>query len=73
MANVSRIYTILAVRDNDGTISERKHAIEATSLSQALTIAERRGYGDYYGVMPENYPDAVADGIEFNEADGLLL
>lgn len=50
----------------------------ATTFAEALTMAERDGSSeeyppDCYGVHPCQYDRARAEGIRFNEADGLLL
>ncbi len=51
-------------------------AYDATSLGEALSIVER-GYAGradvLIGILPEDYPEAVEEGIEFNEADGVIL
>jgi hypothetical protein len=53
----------------------------ATSLAEALTMAERDDAtrpvlltdDPLYGIAPEDYAVAEAEGIAFNRADGLLL
>lgn len=70
-----REYMVLAVRFEPAHIEEHR-AYTASSLSEALTMAEREdaGRASYtYGLMPEDYPEASGAGIAFNEADGLLL
>lgn len=67
-----RVLAVQLVPDH----SEEYRDYVADSLSEALTMAERddAGRGSYtYGVLPEDYPQARAEGIAFNEADGLLL
>lgn len=49
---------------------------EASSLGEALAMAERDDAGRedaIYGICPEDYATAQDEGIEFNEADGLLI
>ena len=57
---------------------EEFHEYEATSLSEALMMAERSEAGrpdcaKAYGICPEDYTNARNEGIAFNEADGLLM
>jgi hypothetical protein len=70
-----RTFRILAAR-LEPTYLEEYREIVAASLGEALTMAERAdaGAADYsYGIHPDHYPDAIAEGIAFNQADGLLL
>lgn len=71
----TRQYEVLAVRFEPEHVEEHR-LYEATSLSEALAMAERddAGRADYtYGILPEDFDLARADGIDFNEADGLLV
>lgn len=68
-------YTILAVQFEPDHV-ETHRTYDATSLSEALMMAERAdaGRADFtYGIRPEDYPVAIEEGIAFNEADGLLV
>jgi hypothetical protein len=70
----AREFRVLAMDPADGSAEFRDY--RATSLGEALTMAERADAGirtRLYGVMPEDYAIARAEGIAFNEADGLLL
>jgi hypothetical protein len=79
MTQTLTTYAVLAHWDNhpDGLIEEFRE-YQATSLSEALTMAERDDAGrpdapTCYGIPPEDFDIARAEGIEFNDADGLLL
>lgn len=79
MMTETRTYAVLAVWNNhpDG-LREEFREYEASSLSEALTMAERDNAGrpnapDCYGIPPEDFDVARAEGIAFNEADGLLV
>ncbi len=70
-------YRVLAVQFEPVHI-ETVRAYEATALGEALLMAERDDAGQggsaiTYGVLPEYFAIARAEGIEFNEADGLLV
>lgn len=72
---VARPYRVLAVQFEPDHIEEHRD-YDASSLSEALTMAERAdaGRADYiYGILPEDYDIARAEGIAFNDADGLLI
>lgn len=71
----AREYTVLAVRFEPDHAEERRVYV-ATSIGEALTMAERAdaGRASYvYGVTPADYAEARGEGIAFNEADGLLI
>jgi hypothetical protein len=79
MTQTLTTYTVLAAWQNhpDG-LQEEQREYSATSLAEALTMAERDDAGrpnapDAYGVLPDDYDLARAEGIEFNDADGLLV
>lgn len=75
MTDTTRVYQILAVQFDPAHIEERRD-YPASSLSEALAIAERAdaGRASYtYGVRYEDFAIARAEGIAFNEADGLLI
>jgi hypothetical protein len=68
-----RAYRITAMNPEDGATEYRTY--EATSLAEALTMAERDDAGKVtriYGIQPEDYGQADVEGIRYNEADGLL-
>jgi hypothetical protein len=70
----TRLFTVRAVQFDPHLEQERDY--EATSLGEALTMAEREDAGRAsftYGILPEDYAVARCEGIAFNEADGLLL
>ena len=83
MMTNTRTYAVKAVSAaflNDGVsadgLIEEIREYEATALSEALAMAERddAGRADFvYGILPEDYDIARAEGIDFNEADGLLI
>lgn len=61
---------------------EQLRRYTASTLGEALTMAERadagqtaaNGGGSYvYGIRARDYAIARAEGIHFNEADGLLV
>jgi len=67
-------YTITAMNPTTGAEELREY--EATSLAEALTMVERADAGKVdriYGIQAADYITARAEGIVFNEADGLLL
>ena len=67
-------WQIIAMDPKNG--SEEIREYEADSLGEALAMAERDDAGSatrIYGIMPEDYDIARAEGIAYNEADGLLL
>lgn len=69
-----RLFLITTHDPSNGT--EDFDAIEASSLAEALTIAERTDAGictRVYGITPDDYDRARAEGIAFNDADGLLV
>ena len=74
-----RTYTVLATwQDHPDGLREEHREYHAASLSEALMMAERADAGrpnapDAYGILPEDYAQARAEGIQFNEADGLLI
>lgn len=71
----TRLYIVLAVQFEPSHIEEHRE-YEAASLSEALMMAERSDAGKasyWYGVLPEDFAVARTEGIEFNEADGLLI
>jgi hypothetical protein len=71
---MTRTYCILAADPTTGREETREY--DATSLAEALTMAEAddAGVADYlYGICPDDYAQATAEGIDFNVADGLLL
>lgn len=78
MDTTSRIYLVLAVwNDHPDGLREECREYVASALGEALTMAERDNAGrpdapDCYGIAPEDYAIARAEGISFNEADGLL-
>lgn len=58
--------------------TETVETFHATSYAEALTMAERKyaGVADMlFGIVAtaKNYTRAKAEGIQFNEADGLLI
>lgn len=66
-------YYVLRVDPADGSETVRPYA--ATTLSEALMMAERDDAGSVtylYGVRFADFAIARAEGIRFNEADGLL-
>ena len=70
-----RTYHVLAVQFEPEHI-EQHRSYEASSLTEALAMAEREdaGHASFtYGIEPEDYPLARTEGITFNEADGLLI
>jgi hypothetical protein len=68
-----RTYHVLAVQFEPAHI-ERHRSYKASSLTEALAIAEREDAGSFtYGIEPEDYPLARTEGIAFNESDGLLM
>jgi hypothetical protein len=79
----TRTYTVRAVAAcflSDGTpredgLIEEEREYEASALGEALAMAEAddAGRADFvYGICPEDYDIARAEGLSFNEADGLL-
>ena len=78
MAYQHKPYRILTVTDDGGASGWTEHirSVEATSVSEALTMIERSDAGKLavhaYGICPEDYAQARAEGIAFNDADGLL-
>lgn len=44
----------------------------ATSIGEALTMAERDGVADYYGIQPDDRDAARREGIAFDD-DGMLI
>jgi len=69
-----RIYLITQLIDGGSTTEYVEY--RATSLSEALTMAERANAGQRtitLGIAPEDYGEATHAGITFNVADGLLL
>jgi hypothetical protein len=67
-------FQIMVQQQADG--SEAIYEYEASSIGEALTMAERDNAGVtdvILGIRPEDYEAARVEGIEFNEADGLLL
>lgn len=74
MTNTSalRTYEIVTVSTETGR-SETQN-IQATSWSEAFAIAERMtAYEALFGITPNHYESARAEGLAINEADGLLL
>jgi hypothetical protein len=72
---MTHTYRILAVQV-EPVHTEEHRDYQAESLSEALTMAERAdaGRATYtYGIPPEAYEQARAEGIAFNDADGLLI
>lgn len=73
------IYQVLATWQNHPSgLREETREYSATSLSEALMMAERNDTGrpdppDCYGIPTEDYDLARQEGILFNEADGLLI
>jgi len=70
----TKTYTITHFINGGETIEERDY--EATSVSEALTMAERAEAGQRtvtFGIQPRDYDEALAEGVAFNEADGLLV
>ena len=68
-------YRVLAVQFGP-VHTEEILSIPASSYSEALTIAERQDAGHrdrVYGIPVDSYLTARAEGIAFNEADGLLI
>lgn len=75
MTPSTRQYQVRAVQFDPAHVEEYR-VYEATSLSEALSMAERADAGQSaytYGILPEDYAIATGEGIDFNEADGLLL
>ena len=71
---MNRIDMVLAMDPETGTEEYREYLTD--SLAEALTRAERDDAGQRRwidGVLPEDYDIARAEGIAFNEADGLLI
>lgn len=71
---MTKTFKIACLNSQDG--SETVVEVEATSVGEALTMAERAhaGVADrIFGIAPDDYEAARAEGIEFNEADGLLI
>ena len=69
-----RAYTITHFINGGETIEDADYI--ATSLSEALMMAERAEAGRRtvtFGIQPIDYALALAEGIAFNEADGLLV
>lgn len=69
------VWRVLAVQFEPQHIEETRE-YWASNLSEALMLAERQdaGKAEYtYGILPEDYEQARAEGIAFNEADGLLM
>lgn len=67
-------FRVLRMDPRDGT--EQILEFTAATLSEALAMAERADAGHasmIYGVLPADYAIARAEGIAFNEADGLLV
>lgn len=59
-----------------GAVVEEGLPYEATSIGEALAMAERdcAGKADAtFGINAEDYAEAKAEGIAFNEADGMLV
>jgi len=76
---MTQTYTVLATWQNHPNgLQEEQREYEASSLGEALAMAEADDAGqpnapDAYGVLPDDFEIARAEGIEFNEADGLLV
>jgi len=68
------LFTVLAVRFEPSHIEQHRE-YWAGSLREALALAKREDApGTFtYGIVPEDYEQARAEGIRFNEADGLLM
>jgi hypothetical protein len=69
-----RDFRITCANDDDGTTEYRDY--RTSSIGEALAMAERDDAGRQtltYGIQPEDYDGARAEGIAFNEADGLLV
>jgi hypothetical protein len=67
-------YQVLIARPDQNR--EDIQAFDATSYAEALTMAERSlaGVADaLFGIPVDAYDLARAEGIAFNEADGLLV
>lgn len=74
-AESTHTYRVLAVQMAT-THTEEIRTYEATSLGEALAMAERADAGlrdCIYGVVAGDFDIARAEGIQFNEADGLLV
>lgn len=66
-----KTYTITAIIGDGETATD--HSIDATSIGEALMIAQRSHLGSFYAIKPSDYTEATAEGINYNEADGVLL
>lgn len=67
-------YRVLISRPDEN--SEEVVAFDASDYAEALTMAERSLAGNTdaaFGIPADAYDLARAEGIEFNEADGLLV
>lgn len=67
--------TYLITKLIDGGATTEYEEIDATSIDEALMIAERAEAGRRTvacGIQPEDYAEATEAGIAFHEADGLL-
>ncbi len=75
---VLAISVLASWQNHPSGLQEEVREYQASSLAEALTMAERQDAGKpypptCYGVLPEDFDRARAEGIEFNEADGLLV
>ena len=67
-------YTITILDPETG--AETYRTISASTLGEALTMAERADAGvrtRLYGISPADYTTANVEGIDYNVADGLLV
>lgn len=73
-ATADRYYTVIGVHA-DGT-GETQIFRRASALGEALVMAQQSDEDrefSTFGILPEDYEQARAEGIHFNEADGLLV
>lgn len=69
-----KIYRVVVAEPAENR--ERTFQFEAVSYAEALTMAERKFAGiaeTLIGIPRGSYDLARAEGIDFNEADGLLI
>lgn len=74
MATKTQAYRVLISRPNESR--EDICTYDATSYAEALTMAERSLAGvvdAMYGIPTDAYDLARAEGVRFNDADGLLI
>lgn len=66
-----RTYAVL-IADHEKNV-ERIVRVRAVDYAEALMIVERRYQPPCYGIPYDAFDLARAEGIAFNEADGLLI